>query len=58
MVKFPEATQRLFKNVFICRRCKTKVRSLPQKIIKKELSCKRCGCKVFRPLRKIKAVGK
>ncbi len=58
MVKFPEATARKFRNVFACRKCKTKMRSNPQKIITKTLSCKRCGCKVFRPLRKIKVAAK
>lgn len=56
MVSFPEASTRMFKNVFVCRRCKTKIRSNAQKIIKKEVACRRCGGKVFRPIRKVKKV--
>jgi DNA replicative helicase MCM subunit Mcm2 (Cdc46/Mcm family) len=31
MAKIPEAQNRLFKNVFVCKSCHTKVRSDPQK---------------------------
>ncbi len=58
MVKFPEAQGRIFKNIFVCKRCKTKIRSNPQKILKKEVKCRKCGSKVFRALRKVKVIGK
>jgi len=58
MVKFPEASLRMFKNIFVCRRCKAKIRSIPQKIIHKKVKCRRCGGRAFRPMRKIKAVAK
>lgn len=54
MAKFPEAAGRMFKNVFVCKKCKSKIRSDPLKIIKKEVTCRRCGAKVFRAIRKIK----
>ena len=58
MVKFPEATKRMFGNVFVCRRCKTKIKSTHQKIINKEVACRRCKGKVFRAIRKAKKVAK
>lgn len=52
MVKFPEAQQRIFGMIYVCRNCKTKVRSNPQKINLKKQVCKKCGKKVFRPKKK------
>ena len=52
MVKFPEAQQRLFTNVYVCRSCKTKMKSTPLKVNKKKLVCKNCGKRAFRPIRK------
>ncbi|MBS3171634.1 hypothetical protein J4449_03415 [Candidatus Woesearchaeota archaeon] len=51
MVKFPEATARLFKGAFVCRKCKTKMRTNVNKIIKKEVACKNCGRRSFRPVK-------
>lgn len=52
MVKFPEATQRLYKNVFICRKCKHKQRTTPLKVLNKEILCKNCGGKAFRAVKR------
>ncbi|MEK6835244.1 MAG: 50S ribosomal protein L40e [Nanoarchaeota archaeon] len=52
MVKFPEANARLFLNIFVCKRCKTKMRSRPIKVIQKQLVCRKCGGKNFRAVRK------
>ena len=52
MAKFPEAQVRLFKNVYVCRNCKSKIRSTPQKVNLKLLTCRSCGKKVFRPIKK------
>lgn len=52
MAKFPEAQQRLFMNVYVCRSCKTKVRSTPVKVNLKKLVCRRCGKRNFRPIKK------
>ena len=54
MAKFPEAAARLFHNVYVCRNCKTKVKSIPQKLKLKELVCKNCGKRVFRTIKKAK----
>lgn len=52
MVKFAEATARLFGNIYVCRSCKTKIRSNPQKINLGKQRCRKCGKKVFRPIKK------
>ena len=52
MVKFPEAETRIFKNSFVCRKCKTKVRAPTLKILGGKITCKKCGRTVFRPLKK------
>jgi len=52
MAKIKEAHDRLFKNIFICKKCKTKVRAEPRKIIEGKVKCRKCKSKAFRPLRK------
>jgi hypothetical protein len=52
MVKIPEATNRIFKNIFVCKDCRTKARADPQKILKGKVKCRKCKKKAFRPLRK------
>ena len=52
MVKFPEANARLYKNVFVCRRCKSKIRADNMKVIKGEVKCRKCNDKALRPVRK------
>lgn len=52
MVRFPEAEARRFRNVFVCRRCKKKIRSNNLVILAGKIICKGCGCNKFRPVRK------
>ncbi|NCN51443.1 hypothetical protein GW931_00320 [archaeon] len=52
--KIPEAINRLFKNMFICERCKTKIRADPQKVLKGKVRCRKCGKAQFRVLKKSK----
>ncbi len=52
MAKILEATNRLYKNVFVCKACQNKLRSDPQKILKGKVKCRKCGKKAFRPLKK------
>lgn len=52
MAKFAEATKRLFGNVFVCRKCKTKMRADPAKVRKGKVSCRGCTSKALRPVRK------
>jgi len=51
-MKFPEAEARLFKNVFVCRKCKTKRRAPTMKVMEGKIACRRCGSKALKPVRK------
>lgn len=50
--KIPEAQNRKFKNVFVCRKCQTKMHADPQKILKGKVKCRKCKKVSFRPLKK------
>jgi len=52
MVKVPAAQARFFKNIFVCKRCKRKIKAIPKKIWEGKVRCRRCRGKDFRPLRK------
>ena len=51
MTKFPEAVARLFKNVYVCRRCKNKQKADVLKVLENNVSCRRCGSKRLRPIK-------
>lgn len=55
MVRFPEATARLFRRVFVCRKCKTKAKAEVGKILSKQIACKKCGRRSFRVIKSKKA---
>lgn len=52
MVKFEEAAKRLFRDIYVCRKCKTKIRASSMKVMAGKISCRKCGGKALRPLRK------
>ncbi|MBN2567629.1 50S ribosomal protein L40e [Candidatus Woesearchaeota archaeon] len=52
MVKFPEAEARLLKNIFVCRKCKSKIRAPNIKVILGKISCRKCGHSALKPARK------
>jgi len=56
MVKIPEASARMFNRVFICKRCKSKVRADSIKIRARKIACRNCGSRDFRPKKKEKKV--
>jgi DNA-directed RNA polymerase subunit RPC12/RpoP len=50
--KFPEAEARMFRNKYVCRSCKTKVKAPVLSILAGKIVCPGCGSKVaFRPKR-------
>ena len=51
MVKFPEAHARLFKNIFVCKRCKSRIRTTNMKVIQGKVSCRKCSSKALRTVR-------
>ncbi len=50
--KILAAQNRLFKNAFVCKYCKHKVRVAPLKVLTGKVSCRKCKKKDFRPVRK------
>ena len=50
--KLPAAQARLYKNIFICKKCKSKLRSDPRKILEKKVRCRKCLGEAFRPIKK------
>ena len=52
MVKFDEAAARKFQNIFICRRCKSKIRAPNLKVIAGKISCRKCDSKQLKPKRR------
>ncbi|MEX0921004.1 MAG: hypothetical protein WDZ62_01950 [Candidatus Pacearchaeota archaeon] len=52
MAKILEAQNRIFKNVFVCKKCQTKIKSDPQKILKGKVKCRKCKKTAFRPLKR------
>ena len=50
--KLPVAQARMFKDVFVCKNCKSKVRADSRRIIEGKVRCRKCLKKVFRPIRK------
>jgi ribosomal protein L40E len=52
MAKFEEADARRFKNIFVCRRCKSKIRGPSLKVFAGKVACRKCAGKALRPIRK------
>jgi ribosomal protein L40E len=52
MAKFKEAEARIFKNIFICRKCKSKIRADPQRVRMGKVKCRKCNSTRLRPKRK------
>mgnify|MGYP001574905762 CR=1 FL=1 len=52
MAKIPAAQARLFKNIFICKNCNSKIRADARKILSGKAKCRKCGGKDFKPKRK------
>lgn len=52
MVKFQEADKRLFKDKYVCKRCKGTVKAPSMKVIRGKVSCRKCGCSALRTKRK------
>ena len=52
MVKYAEADSRLFKNIFVCRRCKSKIRAPNMKVLAGKVKCRKCNTSELRVKRK------
>ena len=54
MVRFPQAEARLFKNIFVCQRCKNKMKAPIRKVLAKKIRCRKCNYPNLRPKKKKK----
>ena len=52
MAKIPEADARIFRNIFICKKCKSRIRASSMKVIQGKIKCRKCGSRALRPVRK------
>ena len=52
MAKIPAAQARLFKNIFVCKECKSKIRTEPIRVINGTVRCRKCNSNKLRPIRK------
>ncbi len=52
MAKIAAAQARLFKNVFVCKKCRSTIKAEARKIIMGKIKCRKCGGKAFRTKRK------
>jgi len=52
MGKFVEAQARLFKNKFVCKKCKSVIKAPNLKVIEGSVNCRKCGANTLRILRK------
>ena len=52
MAKFLEAHNRLFKNIYVCRTCKSKLRAPAMKVLRGKVKCGKCNSKHLRTKRK------
>lgn len=52
MGTFPEAEARLFKNIYVCRKCESKVRVPINKVLSGMAVCRKCKSKAVRPVRR------
>lgn len=52
MAKFPEAEARMFKNIFVCKRCKSKIRAPGLKVFAGKINCRKCSSKALRVIKK------
>jgi hypothetical protein len=50
--KIQAATNRLYKNIFVCKNCARKMKVEPLKILGGKVKCRKCGQKDFRPVKK------
>jgi len=52
MAKIPAAQARLFKNIFVCKECSSKIKADSRKILIGKVRCRKCGSTAFRVKRK------
>ncbi len=54
MAKLAAAQNRMFKNLFLCKKCGSKIKVESKKILDGKVRCRKCGGKAFRAMKKAK----
>ena len=52
MAKIAAAQARLFKNIFVCKNCKARIRTEPIRVLNGKTRCRKCKSNALRPIRK------
>ncbi|MDP1729427.1 MAG: hypothetical protein Q8L27_04450 [archaeon] len=52
MAKLPAAQARIFKNIFVCKDCKSKIRTQQIRVLNGKVRCRKCRSSALRPIRK------
>ena len=50
--KIPVAQERMFHDVFVCKKCNHKIRSQAVRVVAGKVSCPKCKSRAFRPVKK------
>jgi ribosomal protein L40E len=58
MAKFDAVSGRLFRRIFVCRKCKTKIRTDSMRVLAQSVKCRNCGGKAFRVIKSKAKAGK
>ncbi len=51
MVRFDATMARLFKRIFVCKKCKRKIRTDIIRVLAGKVKCRKCQGKAFRPIK-------
>ncbi len=49
MVKIEAAHSRIFKGVFVCKKCGTKIKAQARKVAEGKVKCRKCKSNLLRP---------
>lgn len=51
MARFEATMGRLFNRVFVCKKCKSKIRTDIIRVLSGKVKCRKCNAKAFRPIK-------
>jgi hypothetical protein len=51
MARFEATKNRLFNRIFVCKKCKQKIRTDIIRVLSGKVKCRSCQAKAFRPIR-------
>ncbi len=51
MARFDATIGRIFHRIFVCKKCKTKIRTDIVRVLAGKVKCRKCNAKAFRPIK-------